>query len=55
LINTEPCLIDDFLVIGPKKSGFLGFVICLAIQKENVTHMAGIEALANAFLFALSV
>lgn len=55
LKNTESCLIDDCPVIGPKKSSFLSFVICLAAEREKVIYMTETKFLAKIFLFPLTM
>lgn len=44
LKNRESCFIDDCPVIGPNKPSFLGFVICLAAEREKVIYMTETEA-----------
>lgn len=45
LKTTESCLIDDCPVIGPNKPSFLGFVICLAAEREKFIYMTETETL----------
>lgn len=55
LRKSESCLIDDCPVYEPNKPSFLGFVICLAAEREKVINMTETEALAKTFLFPLTM